>query len=62
MDIECDDGAAPDLEMLQRRAKLCREQARATDHPSLAEAFQNLAQALEVAAAVAEMRSQRTLH
>ena len=51
-----------DPEILQRRARSCRDKARVTDHPRLAEAFRDLAEALEFAASVAEMVSHRVLH
>jgi hypothetical protein len=51
-----------DQDILLRRARSCREQARVTHHPCLAEAFTDLAIALEFAASVADMVSHRVLH
>jgi len=49
-------------EILRRRAKLCREKASETPHPRLAEAFIELAEALEFAAALSDVFDRRVLH
>jgi hypothetical protein len=49
-------------ESLRRRARMCRQQARSTDHASLAGAFLDLAAALELAASAADMVQRRVVH
>lgn len=48
--------------VLRRRAEWCREKAVVAEHPRLSEAFGGLADALEMAACVAELISRTALH
>jgi hypothetical protein len=51
-----DDGPSPvSPEVLRRRARLCRAQARATPHRRLAQAFIELADAFDAAAVRSEL-------
>ena len=51
-----------DPNVMRQHALSCRDKAIATDHPGLAKAFLDLADALEYAASVAEADNQGLLH